>query len=213
VTTHRIRVQRTARYEVLEPGGSAACTLWALHGYAQLAVSFAGELAPLVAAGVRVVAPEALSRLYLRGGAGRIGASWMTREERDDEIADYVAYLDRVRSTLESSIAPGPELVLGFSQGAATAFRWSVLGSVRPRRLVLVGGDVPPDTDWEAAVEALEGTEVVLVAGDEDPSFPRAKADASAVALGERGLTCRSVTFAGGHRLPPEPLLHELAAL
>ena len=53
---------------------------------------------------------------------GPIGASWMTREAREREISDYVAYLDEValwiRRELGCELAP---TVLGFSQGVATA--------------------------------------------------------------------------------------------
>src|ERR1051325_10016453 len=46
----------------------------------------------------RLVAPEGLSRFYLseRATERRVGASWMTREDRLAEIADYLGYLDAV---------------------------------------------------------------------------------------------------------------------
>jgi dienelactone hydrolase len=80
-----------------------------------------------------VVAPEALSRFYVdrgepaAGTPARVGATWMTREDREAEIADYVRYLDRALDAAAGRPgAAAPALgVLGFSQGAATACRWA----------------------------------------------------------------------------------------
>ncbi|MBK9635339.1 MAG: hypothetical protein IPO64_12805 [Bacteroidetes bacterium] len=43
-----------------------------------------------------VIAPEALSKGYIDGLTGRVGASWMTKEDRTNEIQDYINYLESV---------------------------------------------------------------------------------------------------------------------
>ena len=43
-----------------------------------------------------LVAPEGLSRFYVNATHGLVGASWMTREDRQHEIDDYVGYLDAI---------------------------------------------------------------------------------------------------------------------
>ena len=75
------------------------------------------------------MAPEGLSRFYLDAGAGKVGASWMTKEDRAHEIEDYLSYLEQVRAAI---IPPVPLTILGFSQGVATAARWAV--ATAPRR-------------------------------------------------------------------------------
>ena len=71
-------------------------------------------------------------------------ASWMTREDREEAIADNLAY---VSSALEQ--VPHDESTrvvhIGFSQGVAMAFRAGVLGPVRTAGIAAVGGDVPPE--------------------------------------------------------------------
>ena len=55
----------------------------------------------------------------------------MTRQDRDDMIADNIEYVDRV---VAAAAPPGVPLVTaGFSQGVAMAFRAGVRGRRRGR--------------------------------------------------------------------------------
>src|SRR5205807_2003043 len=119
-----IRVPRAARvYEVGTPGPRTHEIWIACHGYGQLAAPFANALEPLNDGSRLILAPEALSRFYLddplkqHGPTSPIGASWMTREDREHEIIDYVEYLDLVASTARSELAGRDVRViaLGFS--------------------------------------------------------------------------------------------------
>ncbi|NUP96773.1 MAG: hypothetical protein HUU28_11480 [Planctomycetaceae bacterium] len=109
-TTHALRVRRTARVEVHGDPRTARETWILVHGYAQVAADMLAECKPLESRERLLVVPEALSRFYRRGSSGPIGASWMTRELREDEIADYVEYLDEVARQLGS---PPRELAIG----------------------------------------------------------------------------------------------------
>jgi alpha-beta hydrolase superfamily lysophospholipase len=136
-----------------------------------------------------VVAPEALSRFYVdrgepaAGTPARVGATWMTREDRDAEIADYLGYLDQALEAATAAVpggAPGGGGagvaalgVLGFSQGAATACRWAAhrrrRGLPAPDALVLWGGALPHDLDLAGADGgALRALRLTLVVGDAD---------------------------------------------
>ena len=144
-----LEVARTARYHVLEPGAEPAREAWfLLHGYGQLAEPFLASLATLARPARVLAAPEALSRFYLRRGTGEVGASWMTKAERADEIRDNVRYLERVAGELRAR--HGAALVLaafGFSQGGATAARWALLGATPLARVMLWGCPFPPDLE------------------------------------------------------------------
>ncbi|HXI21618.1 MAG TPA: hypothetical protein VNH46_11055, partial [Gemmatimonadales bacterium] len=145
MTEDHLAVSRRARFFSLGPAPDAAVLWIALHGYGQLAARFLRELEPVADGRTLVVAPEALSRFYLEtardGRHGeRIGASWLTREDREAEIADTVGYLDALLRHLLAGRASRPAIgVLGFSQGGAAAVRWVARGEVRPARLVLWG--------------------------------------------------------------------------
>ena len=132
---HRLSVSRSAR--CFSRGGEAAAEAWVvLHGYGQLASRFLRGFESIATPTRLVVAPEGLSRFYLDAGAGRVGASWMTKEDRAHEIEDYLAYLAQVRAAL---IPPVPLTILGFSQGVATAARWAVAHRARAGAADLLG--------------------------------------------------------------------------
>lgn len=202
--THLL-VPRSARIVTAGPPPAVARALWyGFHGYGQLARTLARELLPL-AVTHHLVAPEGLSRFYARGGDGRVGASWMTREDRESEIADYVRYLDLVHEHL----APPPGLpirLLGFSQGSATACRWAAYGATRPERVVLWGGDVPPDLEWDRVRHHLRGVAFTLVNGRADSYMPSDAVERSASRLREHGVSVETLWFDGGHQLDQDIL-------
>jgi len=204
---------RTARYQQLGEPTLATRQLWVvLHGYGQLAEYFIRHFSFLHASdpnGTVIVAPEALSRFYLHGTSGRVGASWMTRADRLTEIADQETYLSALlRPQLEA--APAAQVtVLGFSQGTATAGRWlaSLAPTWRPHRLVLWGGDFPADTLPAPAL--LTGLPVALVCGDHDEFISSEAFQQQAEQLQKTGALVTTHSFEGGH-IMHQPLLHKL---
>lgn len=210
--THSIRVQRTAHVEVRGDPRTARETWILLHGYAQVATEMIEACKALAGHERLLVAPEALSRFYRRGSSGPIGASWMTRERREDEIADYVGYLDEVARWSERELgAPKRRVLLGFSQGAATAWRWVALGTTRVERLVSFGGGVPPDVDLVQAKAKLEATRIELVRGRGDAYHTAEWLERDRARLADAGLVCTTVEFDGGHELPPDVLARLIA--
>lgn len=200
----RITIPRTARYFVAgDPRGDVREAWFALHGYGQLADEFLADISGIASGTRLVVAPEGLSRFYLREGSGPVGASWMTKVARGDDIDDYVRYLDAVYAHVLGGIAP-PDVrvhVLGFSQGAATACRWSALGCSRVDRLTLWAGGVPPDLDLPRHRERLERVEITLVFGERDAFVDERRIAAETGQLSAARLPHRLVRFTGGHRL------------
>lgn len=185
--------------------------LWVvLHGYGQLAARLARHCTPLAAPGALVVLPEALSRFYVeaaRGGShahARVGATWMTREDRLAEIGDYVAYLDLLHARLlELCGADEPPAlhVLGFSQGAAAAARWAAHGVAPVRSLVAWGALLPDDVDAARLRERLAGAPLTLVCGIGDEVRAPDGVRAQAERLREAGLPAAFRSYEGGLRL------------
>lgn len=221
---HHIRVPRTARYRVLGDPTSAGEVWFVLHGYRQLAERFVRrfEVLPGLADGRRaVVAPEGLSRFYVdddggeHGSESRVGATWMTRADREHEIRDYVEYLDRLAVAVLDPEAAAPEapdaapidpgdrrvVVLGFSQGAATASRWATYGRIRPAELVLWSGGLAADLDLDQATESLRSVAVRFVTGEDD-GWARGRASESEARLAGVGIESRQLRFDGGHEIP-----------
>jgi predicted esterase len=215
VNPRYLTVARTARYFALGPEPRDAREVWiALHGYAQLAERFLAQLAPLDDGDTHIAAPEALSRFYLEtertGRHGKlIGATWLTREARQVDLQDHLAYLDRFREHLVSGTSAATRVtVLGFSQGAVMAARWVAQGRQPPDHTVLWGSPLPEDVPPTRLAQGLHGHRVSLVAGQADPVVPPGVIEASAEALLAAGVPVRAIRFEGGHDLPASALRH-----
>ena len=99
----KIETKKTARYFMSRPITNKTKQVWiVLHGYGMNAGIFLQKFEPLFSDQLVFVAPEALNRYYVKGSSGHVGASWMTKEERLDEINDYVNYLDKVTASLQA---------------------------------------------------------------------------------------------------------------
>jgi len=202
VQEHRITVSRVARYFTI---GRPDREVWfVLHGYGQLAARFLRHFEPLDDGARLIVAPEGLSRFYLTEDPAerRVGASWMTREDRLAEIEAYVRYLDAVYEELSRTVdrAQAKVTLLGFSQGSATACRWSTMGKARFDRLIIWGGEVPPDVDL------LRSLRLSLVYGSRDPYFTPKVVAATEARLREHGIPYDLSPFEGGHEIDRDVL-------
>jgi predicted esterase len=167
------------------------------------------EFAPLDDGSRLIVAPEGLSRFYL-GEVGerpaserRVGASWMTREDRLAEIDDQVRYLDAVYAEVLQGIdrCRSRVCVFGFSQGTAVAARWLGYGTARASRLILWGGEIPPDLDLSVERERFTRLDLTLVAGTRDQFITTKILDREKQRLDAHAIPFHLVTFEGGHEI------------
>lgn len=202
-----------ARYFTLGNKAAAGKIWFVLHGYGQLAQYFLRKFAPLEAAGHYVIAPEGLSRYYLEDAAtrnqtgnNRVGATWMTRENRLQDIHNYITYLDAIYRKEVPPGFNGQINILGFSQGAATASRWAMHDNSPFHRLILWAGVFPPDMDFRKGAELLKQKEVIEVYGTQDPFITEARL-AEVTALNEKlEIHPHVIAFDGGHEIDAETL-------
>lgn len=216
MNSHRISVPRSARYYTLGPTHGFPREIWIVcHGYGQLAGRFIPQFSPLDDGTRLIVAPEALSRFYLDPiperrdqRDPRVGATWMTREDRDAEIADQITYLDLVAAEVRRHLSgASPRLVVfGFSQGTATVCRWLAASEFRADHLVLWAGGIPPEFDLAAWAAQLRGASITLVAGDADTMVPREAVAREAERLSSAGVAFHAQRFAGEHRVDADAL-------
>ncbi len=143
-----LKISKQLRYtqSSSEPGQDL---IIALHGYGQLIEFFSKKFEQL-GANVTVVCPEGTHRFYLEGTSGRVGASWMTREWREQDILENNTLLDQLLETVAAEIKPKSITVLGFSQGVATAARWIAGTSFKIDRFIAWAGVFPPDIELPA---------------------------------------------------------------
>jgi predicted esterase len=211
VREHRLTTSRRARFYTWGGDDTAGEEVWIVcHGFGQLAAEFSKPFDRIASRQRLIVAPEALNRFYVDlGEAGshtsaRVGTTWMTREDRLNEIADYVEFLDAVYAT---TVPPEARVTaLGFSQGVATVARWITMGNAHVHRFIAWTGQLPPDLDFAKFGVRLAGGRLVLVQGETDRFAQWVREDENQARLHAAGITFESITFSGGHRLDDEVL-------
>ena len=159
---------KTFRYRVLNEGANPTKVLYVLHGYGQLVEFFIRKFRE-VGTDYLIVAPEGMHRFYLKGARGRVGASWMTKEARETDISDNLAYLDSLDQRISEEYAIEKKYLLGFSQGGATAARWNQLGESQFDAMILWACVFPPDLP--NTIESQEKQKNYFVIGDQDEFY------------------------------------------
>jgi predicted esterase len=216
VETHHIAVSRTARYVTLGRLDERVREVWIVcHGYGQLAARFIERFRCIAAPNRLIVAPEALSRFYAERGSGfhgpssQVGGTWMTSEDREAEIRDYVAYLDALHDEIFAALRRDwvRLCVLGFSQGATTVARWVAAGRPEPDQLVIWAGSLPAELTREGAANFTRaGRPVLIAAGSEDPFITPKILEQQVASLQGLGVESEFWRFEGGHEIDAETL-------
>lgn len=175
---------------------------FACHGYGQLANYFLKRFELLDTGEHLVVAPEGLHRFYVKGFSDRVGASWMTKEDRTDDISDYVHFLDNVYDEVMKELSKDVKVhVLGFSQGAATASRWLCMGKAKADDLILWAGAFPPDIDFKENIDVLAPLRKWVVIGDQDEFINEAQLNEHLQLLDKNEMKYELLRFSGKHEI------------
>ena len=203
----RTSISRTARYFFSsEPSSIQPYLCFVLHGYGQLPQYFLRKFERLERDDILFVAPEGLHRFYLNGSKGRVGASWMTKEDRLQDIDDYVRALDKMAAEVTNGRNFKKVVVLGFSQGVATACRWVALGQQSFQHLINWAGAFPPDLDFKKAHQLLATLPIEILVGKQDEFISESTFKQHLEHLKEQGLNYRGHVFEGKHEIYHEPL-------
>lgn len=201
--SRHISITTTHPYQMSGEFTKETKTVWFLfHGYAQLAKDFIRAFKVLKSEHTVLIAPQGLSRFYLKKFTGEIGASWMTTEDREIDISNYLAYLTAIYDAEVKPLANRVKLrVLGFSQGTATASRWLVRSKVSFNQLVLWGGFLAHEIGKPSAGRYFDANNLTLVYGDQDPFIPPKVAQNIRRKLKVLGLDPEIITFEGKHEI------------
>lgn len=207
-----IMVNKTARYFVLGELSAKIERLWFVcHGYGQSADYFLKNFEILNNGKNLVVAPEGLHRFYWNGFEGKVVACWMTREDRLNDINDYVNYLDALYDEILKEFK-GKKIkitVLGFSQGVATVCRWLCLGKAKTDNLILWAGYFPPDLPpaVPGRKNIFEKIKTQVVVGNQDEFLKESSLEEHQKSLENYGIKYRLTRFNGRHEIDPEVLM------
>jgi predicted esterase len=208
VTIHTIEARTHGRY-LVEPRDAGSPLLVGFHGHAENAeimlenlhaisapASASAEATADKGGGWTLLSVQALHRFYTK--RGDVVATWMTKQDRELEIADNTAYVwsvvERVR---RDHPVRRPLVFAGFSQGVAMAYRAAAAGE--SDGLIILAGDVPPDV----APRAPALPPILLGRGKADEWYTEDKAAADLEVLQMAGVDVTQHVFDAGHLWDP----------
>ncbi|MBD78462.1 MAG: phospholipase [Crocinitomicaceae bacterium] len=207
-----IEVPRTGRYYLIgnltQPKSVWVC----LHGYGQQSKYFAPKVKALDNGENLIVVAEALNRFYLSGYNGRVGATWMTSDDRELDISDNDRYLEHLVSGVykEFNLGDIKLNLLAFSQGIATGCRWIAHSKLQFNQAILWAGSIPPDLDWEKETDRFNRIKIQYVFGDQDQFFDNEKIESNRQLFALAGIEHQLVTFEGKHEIDDNVLMNLL---
>jgi predicted esterase len=204
--SHHLEIKKTARYWTYGSLSPKTKNVWFVcHGYGQLAEFFIKKFSELNPEENYIVAPEALSRFYLKGFSDKVGATWMTKEDRLNEIKDYINYLNDLYAHIFSSSSLSSQSVkiyaLGFSQGTNTVCRWLGNGKVKFDKLIVWAGNFPPDVDLVKLSQSSDNQLITYVYGTEDELINQSVFDYEMNQLKLKNIPFEVHSFVGKHDL------------
>ncbi len=203
-----IKINKTAIYHSLGDIKSAKTIWFVLHGYGMLAAYFIKKFEPIVNDNNCIIAPEGLSKFYTEGFYGRVGASWMTKEDREDEIEDYINYLNQLYDviTKETNNSGLKINVVGFSQGGATASRWIANKKINLDNFILWSSVFPDEMNFETFGQNFN---TFILYGDNDEFSINEHIEKQQNLLEKSNLKYKLIKFKGIHDIPKNVLIEQ----
>ena len=195
VSVHTIASKVHGRYLIHAPTDEAVGTLCGFHGYKENAEIHMGALRRIAGDRPwRLVSIQALNRFYSKGGD--VVANWMTKQDREQAIADNVAYVAAVLAEIaEESGVARPLVYAAFSQGVGMAYRAAAFAGRPCDGLIVLAGDVPPDV----APVAAQLPKILLGRGTKDEWYTAEKAGRDCELLTAAGADVVEHVFDAGH--------------
>ena len=205
-----IKTEKSARYYQLGKVSDSVKTLWfVFHGYGELAGEFIKKFKAIKNEETLIIAPEALNKFYLRGFYGKVGATWMTTEDRQNEIFDYVFTINKIFKQVSESInADHIKInILGFSQGTHTAVRWLDATETKVDNLLLWSGTFPHDCNYIEKDQYWSKIKTQIILGDHDKLLSEEKIKSEFDFMNSQKLKNQIINYNGGHSIDSHKLI------
>ena len=207
IKEYQLEVKVKAPYFTLNELTEQTERVWIVfHGYGQLAKYFLRKFEAIDNQKNFIIAPQGLSKYYTEGFTGRVGASWMTKEDRLTEIDNQYSYISEV---LKNVGAPSEKKLIyfGFSQGTATMGRFAAHAKLPFEKMIIWAGTFPPDIE-EGGYDFLTGNEEIsYFTSKQDPFFKESMIEnQNETVKRTMGKLPQLNWYEGGHTVIPELL-------
>lgn len=155
--------------------------------------------------GHRIISVEGLNKFYWEGTEGRPVATWMTSHHRLDEIVDFCRMLTAIYE--QECLQARRVIVLGFSQGATTIWRWLHRDGPPIHGFVNVAGSIPSDINLSGMPETYPMAYFAHLYSETDVYLTDERRDAVIALAQSTGLDIDFIKYEGGHRVVPTSLI------
>ena len=205
----QISISKTGKYSQIGKCSKKINNVWiVLHGYGMLSEYFVKKFECIINETTLVIAPEATNRFYLGNNYTRVGASWMTKLDREQEISDNILFLDKLFSIIKKEIGHDNFKLntLGLSQGGPTLVRWLMSNRLNTNSLILWGSDIPIDSLVIENKSRWDSMNLKIVIGKNDEYINEEKKQEFVGVVKSYGLKYDLVEYEGSHKIIEEEL-------
>ena len=205
----QISISKTGKYSQIGKCSKKINNVWiVLHGYGMLSEYFVKKFECIINETTLVIAPEATNRFYLGNNYTRVGASWMTKLDREQEIRDNILFLDKLFSIIKKEIGHDNFKLntLGFSQGGPALVRWLMSNKLNTNSLILWGSDIPKDSLVTENKSRWNSINLKIVIGKNDEYINEEKKQEFVGVVKSYGLKYELIEYEGSHKIIEEEL-------
>jgi len=206
----QISIPKTHKYSQLGEFSEKTNTVWiVLHGYGMLSEFFIKKFECILNEKTVVIAPEGSNRFYLNNNYSRVGASWMTKVDKEKDIEDNISFIETLYTKIVDDIGHNNFKLktLGFSQGGATLVRWIMSNSIKVDSLILWGSDIPQDSLTNQNKSRWSSINIKIVIGKKDEYISDENKKKVIDAVNSYGLSYKLIEYDGPHKIIESELI------
>lgn len=163
---HQVNYETTNTYSTLNQLSSDTEYIWlACHGIAYLSRYFIKYFKVLDPHKNFIIAPQAPAKYYQTKAFKYVGASWLTRENKEIEVENVLNYLDAIYE--KEGLKNRKVILLGYSQGVSIVMRWLQKREIKCEQLIIHSGSIPDEFSCDDFKDKIKG-KIHLVYGNAD---------------------------------------------
>lgn len=204
--TKHITTTKTCRYSTYGNLSDHTKYFWfCLHGSKMLCEQMLYKFSDFDPATHYVVAPEGMNRLYLNGFGGDVVATWMTKRDRLEEIEDFSNYLNTLYHQEVHKLPAGcKKILLGFSQGGTSLYRWLHRETVIADYLIGYACWIPEDINLLDGKTDLSQIETLYTYGQDDAFLTAERIASLRSIITKNQLAMEILPYEGQHKIDKE---------
>ena len=171
--SHKVSFKSYASYITLNILSPKTKNIWIIfHGYGQLSKFFIRRFDILDKKENYIIAPQGLSKFYTDKHYQNVGASWLTREDKNIDFKSQLSYLNSVIAQISSKVKMNNYKInlFGFSQGVSTLCRLTQNIDFQIDNIIMWAGWIPSEF-FNLSIESCKNSNFIYVMGKKDKYF------------------------------------------